>query len=71
MAKGTIKNNFTEKKIKRNKELRIGRVSDMMHEHVKNVADHVGVSMTDFMKVTTLHFLTTVPKNYLEPFKKD
>jgi ribosome biogenesis protein Nip4 len=71
MAKTTKDVDTWSKKRKGSKEIRVRRISSTMHEHVQNVADHIGVSVTDFMKVKTLDYLTTVPPEYLKPFKKD
>lgn len=59
------------KKGSRGKEIRIYRVSSMLHQHIQNVADHLGVSVTDFCKVKMLDNISTFPRHYLEPFNKE
>lgn len=60
-----------DKPQKRGKEIRISRVSHMQHEHIKNVAAHLGISVTDLMKVNMLKIISSYPIHYLEPMPKD
>lgn len=62
---------FSDKPRKRGKEIRIDRVSPMMHEEVKNIAAHLGISVTDFLKTQLLHIIAAQPKHYREPMPKD
>ncbi len=52
-------------------EIRIRRVSNMMHEDVTNIAAHLGISVNDFLKTKVLDIISTYPKEYLQPFNKD
>jgi hypothetical protein len=53
------------------KRILVTRVSPMMHEDIKNVAGHLGVSVTDFCKVNLLNIITTYPAHYLKPIDKE
>ncbi len=55
---------------KRGKEIRISRVSPMMHKHIGNAAAHMGISVNDFCKIQLLSVLSNIPRHYLEPFEK-
>lgn len=71
MAKELGKLTNKERNKGHGKVIKVSRVSPMMHSHIKNVADHLGVSITDFCKVKMLDNLSVYPRHYLEPFNKD
>lgn len=53
------------------KRILITRVSPMMHEDIKNVAGHLGISVTDFCKTNLLNVISTLPPHYLKPLDKE
>lgn len=67
-----MKNDFTDKPIVRGyiKELRVSRVSPMMHEDIKNIAGHLGIPINDFLKVELLHIIGKHPEHYRKPLEK-
>jgi len=52
-------------------EIRIRRVSKMMHGDIKNIAAHLGISTNDLCKTFMLKLISEYPKKYLEPFNQD
>lgn len=49
---------------------KIYRVSDMMHSDIKNIAENLGISITDFLKVELLHIISKHPAEYRKPKPK-
>lgn len=68
MAKDNV---FTERKRPRGKEIRIPRISPMLHSDITNIAAHLGVSVADFMKTQLLTIIGNHPAHYREPMLKD
>lgn len=53
-----------------NREIRIRRVSVMMEEDIKNIAAHLGISVTDYLKVNLLALISNAPAHYRKPMEK-
>ncbi len=49
---------------------RIRRVSEKMKKETENIADHLGISTNDFLKVKLLDIINSYPEDYKKPFQK-
>jgi hypothetical protein len=62
--------NLVENMSNKDRELRITGVGNSLHTDLKNIAGHLGVSMSDMLKTKIADVVKEYPAHYRQPVDK-